>query len=410
MSAVITGTSGAAAASAHSLEPVSEIARPTFLAPSVAATLAPRPTLEPVRNRAPFQHRAEPPQPQSAPQLEPRPPAPPPLPKPEPQPLKPNPVIAPATFSASSIAAVAPSRPSPQASAPPKQQAGFYPRTSNIGPAVPQPTLPIPPSSPHPVARQSLSISPSERITPHEGVAPPPPAEKSKPGILWRGLRLIALVAAGWLAFIVALIFVYRFVNPPVSSLMIQHAVSGQSVTQSWADINEISPQLVRAVIVSEDGRFCDHYGIDYDAIQQAIERSGDGTPRGASTISMQVVKNLFLWPSKSYLRKALEVPLTYLMEFVWPKQRIMEVYLNIAEWGPGVFGAEAAAHYHFDKSSRRLSDREAARLAVALPNPISRVAGNPGPGTRKLAAMIQARMRAAPASQTACVLPRRKS
>lgn len=215
-----------------------------------------------------------------------------------------------------------------------------------------------------------------------------------------------AICAAGaWLALIAGLIFAYRIVNPPMSSLMLQQWISGQAIEQSWVDIESISPQIVRAVLLSEDGRFCDHTGVDFDAMQDAIERAGDGAPRGASTISMQVTKNLFLWPSKSYVRKAIEIPLTWAMELVWPKRRIMEIYLNIAEWGPGIFGVESASQFHFKKSARRLNEREAAQLAVALPNPYTRDAGDPGPKTRRLASDIQARMRNSYTSQTSCVL-----
>lgn len=210
------------------------------------------------------------------------------------------------------------------------------------------------------------------------------------------------------MAAVLLLILVYRVVDPPLSSLMVQQRLSGQDIAQHWAPLDEISPDVVRAVMLSEDGRFCQHSGVDYEEIQNAIDRAGDGTPRGASTISMQVIKNLFLWPSKSYVRKAIELPLTYAMEFVWPKQRIMEVYLNIAEWGPGIFGVEAASQHHFNKSARELNEREAARLAVALPNPMLRDAGDPGPRTRRLAADIQARMRAASHGQTACVMTAR--
>lgn len=221
------------------------------------------------------------------------------------------------------------------------------------------------------------------------------------------GLKIAGYAAAGWLAMIILLIFVYRFVNPPMSSLMLQQTLAGESLTQTWTPIEDISPQVVRAVLLSEDGRFCQHYGVDFDAMQDAIERAGDGSPRGASTISMQVTKNLFLWPSKSYIRKAIEIPLTWAIELVWPKRRIMEIYLNIAEWGPGIFGVEAASHFHFQKSASRLNEREAAQLAVALPNPYIRDAGDPGPKTRRLASDIQARMRHAYSGQTACVLPK---
>lgn len=222
--------------------------------------------------------------------------------------------------------------------------------------------------------------------------------------------RYAAYAVSGWLILVVTLIFAYRFINPPMSSLMLQQRIAGQEVTQTWVPMENISPQVVRAVLLSEDGRFCQHWGVDFAAMQDAIERSGGGIPRGASTISMQVTKNLFLWPSKSYLRKAIEIPLTWLIELIWPKRRIMEIYLNIAEWGPGVFGVEAASRVHFSKAASRLNEREAAQLAVALPNPYARDPGSPGPQTRRLASDIQDRMRGAYPSQTACVLPSRRA
>jgi monofunctional biosynthetic peptidoglycan transglycosylase len=145
---------------------------------------------------------------------------------------------------------------------------------------------------------------------------------------------------------------------------------------------------------MSEDGRFCRHRGVDWSELGEAIESARDGTPRGGSTISMQVVKNLFLWPSRSYVRKAIEIPLTYVVEGLWPKRRILEIYLNIAEWGPGVFGAEAASRFHFGKRASQLTPREAALLAVSLPNPFTRRAGDPGPGTSRLANNLLIRMR----------------
>lgn len=242
-----------------------------------------------------------------------------------------------------------------------------------------------------------------ERQTPD--ASPPSDQTKSVTDYLKSAVKFAAYAATAWLALVAFLIFAYRFVNPPMSSLMLQQWISGQAIEQSWVDIENISPQVVRAVLLSEDGRFCDHTGVDFDAMQDAIERAGDGAPRGASTISMQVTKNLFLWPSKSYVRKAIEIPLTWAMELVWPKRRIMEIYLNIAEWGPGIFGVESASQFHFQKSARRLNEREAAQLAVALPNPYTRDAGDPGPKTRRLASDIQARMRNSYASQTSCVL-----
>ena len=181
--------------------------------------------------------------------------------------------------------------------------------------------------------------------------------------------------------------------------------ISGAGVQRTWVPIETISPHLVRAVVVSEDGSFCSHKGIDFEAMQQAIEKAGDGIPRGASTISMQVTKNMFLWPSKSYIRKAIKIPFTLFMELAWPKRRILEVYLNVAEWGPGIFGAEAASQHHFQKPAASLTAREAAQLAASLPNPIRRDAGDPGPQTSRKAGVIQARMRIA-GGVANCVLP----
>jgi monofunctional biosynthetic peptidoglycan transglycosylase len=223
----------------------------------------------------------------------------------------------------------------------------------------------------------------------------------------WIVARYAGYVAVGYLALVLVLILLFRFVNPPASSLMLFQWLTGNSVDRTWVPINRVSPNLIRAVIVAEDGRFCDHAGIDFQAIGQAIEQASDGTPRGASTISMQVTKNMFLWSSKSYIRKIIELPLTLIMELVWPKWRILEVYLNIAEWGPGIFGAEAASRYHFHSPAARLSERQASLLAAALPNPIIRDAGDPSSRVSRKARVIQARMRAGGAGAAACVLGR---
>lgn len=236
------------------------------------------------------------------------------------------------------------------------------------------------------------------------------PAEPARPAA-WRGgnwrrplsiaLKVVAALAATWVVAVLTAIVVFRFVDPPGSMLMLANRVAGNSVDARWVDIDHVSPELVRAVITAEDGRFCKHWGIDLREIANAIARSRGGIPRGASTITMQVAKNMFLWPTKSYVRKALEVPLTLAIEVAWPKRRILEVYLNIAEWGPGIFGIERAAQYHFRKPAARLGRTEAALLAVALPNPIERRAGRPGPGTRRLARLIEARARSARDSTT---------
>ena len=192
---------------------------------------------------------------------------------------------------------------------------------------------------------------------------------------------------------VVLLVMLYRWFDPPASMLMLGQRLLGTPVYQRWVPLERMSAYLSQAVILSEDARFCRHSGVDWGALAEAIEDSRDGVARGGSTITMQVVKNLFLWPSRSYVRKALEIPLAYGVELAWPKRRILEIYLNIAEWGPGIFGAEAAARYHFRKPAAFLTPREAALLAVALPNPLQRRPGRPGPGLVLLANHLAMRM-----------------
>ena len=223
----------------------------------------------------------------------------------------------------------------------------------------------------------------------------------------YRALRLAAKAAIALGCLVLMLIVLYRWVNPPASTLMLGQWLTGTRIDQRWVPIDRMSPYLQRAVITSEDGRFCQHRGVDWGEIEEAIERARDGVPRGGSTISMQVVKNLFLWPSKSYVRKALEIPLTYAIELVWPKRRILEIYLNVAEWGPGVFGAEAASRYHFGKPAASLTPSQAALLAASLPNPLERRAGAPGPGLQRLASTVHGRMMASPGN-AACIQTRR--
>lgn len=289
-------------------------------------------------------------------------------------------------------------------------------RTDDLGHMIPQrmfePRFETPPQSAPDRLRIDATARPEPLGADAAGTEPiaadrPPQRSRSVWALVKRGLKLLLWIAIGWLALVLALIVAYRFVNPPASVLMLQHWLTGQPVVQKWVPFGQISPNIVRAVILSEDARFCQHPGVDLEAIEEAIENT-DGRARGGSTISMQVVKNLFLWPSKSYVRKAIELPLTYLTELIWSKRRIMEIYLNIAEWGPGIFGIGAAAEHHFDKPARSLSVRDAARLAVSLPNPLVRNAGRPGPGLQRLANAIQVRMRLAPSGQFACVLPRR--
>ena len=209
---------------------------------------------------------------------------------------------------------------------------------------------------------------------------------------LVEGTRVLAIAAIAGLSVVLVLLLLFRWVNPPASSLMVQQALTGQAIDQRWVKLEDVAPVLIRSVVRSEDARFCLHYGIDTVEMRAALRRSRGGefgSIRGASTISMQVVKNMFLWPDRSLARKGLELAITPLMEVVWPKRRILEVYLNIAEWGPGIFGAEAAAQAYFGKSASRLSRREAALMAVALPNPIERRPDRPSGGLQRRASEI---------------------
>jgi len=213
------------------------------------------------------------------------------------------------------------------------------------------------------------------------------------PGLA-NGLKIAAAMLLILLALPYILALLYRFVDPPFSALMARQALAGTGLHHQWIDFKNISPALPAAVVIAEDAGFCRHWGVDWSAVEEAIEDAEDGEkPRGASTIPMQTAKNLFLWNGPSYIRKALELPLAYFLSVLWPKQRLIEIYLNIAEWGPGIFGAEAAARYHFGKSASQLSGHEAALLAAVLPSPIVRNAGRPSARTARLAARIEGRV-----------------
>ena len=185
---------------------------------------------------------------------------------------------------------------------------------------------------------------------------------------------------------------IYRFVPPPITWLMVQRVFEGKGFDRRWRSIDNISPRLVRAVIAAEDAKFCEHNGFDLDAMEKAFASNAKGKKlRGGSTISQQTAKNIFLWPGRSYVRKGLEAYFTVLIEVIWGKPRIMEVYLNVAEFAPGVYGAEAASRRLFGKSARDLTPREAARLAAVLPAPRRYKAATPGPYVRRRTARIQA-------------------
>ncbi len=206
------------------------------------------------------------------------------------------------------------------------------------------------------------------------------------------------LLKAALILFILflALVVLWAYV-PPVSTLMLARWVTFRPVERVWSPLASLGPQLPLAVIAAEDGRFCRHGGVDWGALRQVLGEAGeDGPARGASTIAMQATKNLFLWPSRSALRKGLEIPAALVIDRIWGKRRVMEVYLSIAEWGEGLFGAEAAAQRYFHKPAAQLTAREAALLVSALPNPLRRDPARPGAQQRRIAAAILRRMSAA--------------
>ncbi len=190
-----------------------------------------------------------------------------------------------------------------------------------------------------------------------------------------------------------------RFLPVPATFLMATRLIEGEGWDYRWRSLDRISPRLVEAVIASEDSTFCAHRGFDMEAIERALkanarsEKRGSGRIRGGSTISQQTAKNAFLWPGRDWIRKGLEAGYTVAIETVWGKRRIMEVYLNVAEWAPGVYGAEAASQHWFGKSADDLSAREAARLAAILPSPRRYSASSPGPYVRRRTSRIQAAM-----------------
>jgi monofunctional biosynthetic peptidoglycan transglycosylase len=163
-------------------------------------------------------------------------------------------------------------------------------------------------------------------------------------------VRLALGLVVAWVAAVLLLGLAYTIV-PPVSTLMLGRWVTAQGVERDFVPLEEISPYLPAAVIASEDARFCAHHGVDWEALWEVVEEADEeGPSRGASTIPMQAAKNVFLWPSRSYLRKGLEIPIALYIDLVWSKRRMIETYLNVAEWGDGVFGAEAAAQRYFRK------------------------------------------------------------
>jgi monofunctional glycosyltransferase len=205
-------------------------------------------------------------------------------------------------------------------------------------------------------------------------------------GVVWAGLALLALFIS-----LVALYAVAR----PVSTLMLARMIEGKSYQREYAPLRTIAPTALAAVIASEDASFCDNGGVDWGALREVLSGAGErGPSRGASTITMQTAKNLFLWPGRSTIRKGVEIGMALVLGEAWSKERTLEIYLNIAEWGDGIYGIEAAAERYFHKSASQLNPHEAALLATALPNPILRNPARPTPMQRRLAASLEAKAR----------------
>ncbi len=222
--------------------------------------------------------------------------------------------------------------------------------------------------------------------------------------LLRRLWRLLAYAMIGGLLASIAAVATLRFVDPWTSAVIVNERVASWfddkpgalRIQRQWRDYDQISGQLALAVVAAEDQRFPEHYGFDFEQIQKAMDEAERGRrSRGASTITQQVAKNLFLWNGRSYVRKGLEAWFTLLIETLWPKQRTLEIYLNIAEFGRGIYGAEAAAQAFFHKPAKNLARSEAARLAAVLPSPRRYSAVNPGPYVQQRQQQIEAQMAA---------------
>jgi len=216
---------------------------------------------------------------------------------------------------------------------------------------------------------------------------------------LWR--TLLRILLGLWL-FSLLLTVLYRWVPVPCTPLMLLRLLEPALPHQehrwarNWVPLEDLSPHLIQAAVATEDQHFMQHYGFDLEAMRKAYAKNQRNTKRvlGGSTISQQTAKNVFLWPARNYLRKGLEAYFTLTIELLWSKRRIMEVYLNIIEMGPGIYGAEAASQHYFNKAARQLTRREAALLVAAFPNPRQRNPGQPTPYLRRRATKIQRLMR----------------
>jgi monofunctional biosynthetic peptidoglycan transglycosylase len=247
----------------------------------------------------------------------------------------------------------------------------------------------------------SAAIEPAADARPEPVAEPPAPPPKPvvpprRPRIRWGRLlanALLTLIAVALIAPVLAVI-VYRFVAPPITILMVERMIQGQGLDHRWTPISQMSPALPRAAVAAEDANFCQHHGFDFQAMEKALKHDErrPGRIRGGSTISQQTAKNVFLWPDRSWVRKGFEAYFTVLIEAIWGKQRIMEVYLNTVEMGPGVYGVEAAAQRYFHVSAAALNPAQAARLIAILPSPLKWQAVDPGPYVRRRSGRIDAR------------------
>ena len=217
---------------------------------------------------------------------------------------------------------------------------------------------------------------------------PPRKRRKASPrrGRIRHGLVWLGRGVGGLVAVLLLLILLFSFINPPTNLYQMAEGRRLGGLQRDWVDWDAIAPVMARSAVAAEDANFCLHWGFDMAAIRLAIDAGGN---RGASTITQQVVKNVFLWQGRSWLRKALEAALTPVVELVWTKQRTLEVYLNVAEFDEGVFGVQAAAQHYFGVDARDLTPTQAARLAAVLPDPKGRDAANPGPQVRRRAGQI---------------------
>lgn len=197
---------------------------------------------------------------------------------------------------------------------------------------------------------------------------------------VWRRLkRAVLLAVAAFMTVSIALVVIYRFLPPPITPLMVIRLIQGEGLSKDWVSYDEVSPYVFKAVIAGEDARFCEHFGFDLEAIRNALQHNKKGRRiHGASTITQQTAKNVFLWPGRDLVRKGFEAYFSVLLELFWDKRRILEVYVNVVEFGHGIYGVEAAAQTYYKKSAKDLTAEEAARLAAVLPSPLRRTPQRP--------------------------------